>query len=133
MPGLLVPVAVVVVGHDGHPVQVPRQPRHRVTHVDNLLAAIIVNIIYCPHLHGTAPGRHGGGEQETAGGELCPQLRHEHGEGGLVLVPLLLAVRLQGEGDNLSLHLILIVLAISPASSWGTPSQDPNHQSRASR
>ena len=37
--GLLVPVAVVVVGHHGNPVQVPGDARHVVRHVDDLLTA----------------------------------------------------------------------------------------------
>ena len=36
--GLLVPVAVVVVGHDGNPVQVGGDARHVVGHVHDLVA-----------------------------------------------------------------------------------------------
>ena len=74
MSSLLVPVAVVVVGHHRDPVQVPGQAGHIVAHVDDLLA-----------------GRDRGGEEEAEGGEGGPQLGDEEREPRPVLGPLRLA------------------------------------------
>ena len=81
MPCLLVPVAVVVVGHDGDPVQVPGEAGDVVAHVNDLLTR-----------------GDGGGEEQPAGLEGGAELGHEGGEGWLVFVALLLTICLPARG-----------------------------------
>ena len=38
MSGLLIPVSMVVVGHDGDPVEIPGETRHVVANINDLLA-----------------------------------------------------------------------------------------------
>ena len=81
MSSLLIPVPVVVVGHDGDPVQVPGDAGDVISYVNDLLA------------RGDC-----GGEEQPAGLKGGAELGHEGGEGRLVLVPLLLAICLPASG-----------------------------------
>ena len=81
MAGLLVPLAVVVVGHHVDPVQVLRDGRHVV-----------------PHVHDGLAGAHGGGQQQPARLEGVGELLDPGSEGGLVLVSLLLTLSLATPG-----------------------------------
>ena len=73
----LVPLAVVVVGHDGDVVQVAVQRRDIVPRVYDLVA-----------------GAHSGRQQQPAWLEGVRELLDPGSEGRLVLVPLLLTLRL---------------------------------------
>ena len=77
MTGLLVPVAVIVVGHDRDPVQVAGNAGHVVAYVHDLLA-----------------GGDGGRQEEAAGPESLLELAHPGREGVLVAVPRLFALGL---------------------------------------
>lgn len=65
----LVPVTVVVVGHDGNPVKVLRKNRDVISSIDNHLA-----------------GRHGSGQKEILRLESGRQLLHEEGKVLLVRI-----------------------------------------------
>ena len=77
MAGLLVPLAVVVVGHHVDPVQVLGDGGHVV-----------------PNVHDGLAGAHGGRQQQPAWLEGVRELLDPGSEGRLVLVPLLLTLRL---------------------------------------
>ena len=77
MPGLLVPVSVVIVGHDRDPVQVVGNAGHVVADIDNLLA------------RGDRSG-----EEKAVGPEGLLEFVDPGSEGSLVTVSLLLALRL---------------------------------------
>ena len=79
--GLLVPLAVVVVGHHVDPVQVLGDGGHVV-----------------PNVHDGLAGAHGGGQQQPARLEGVGELLDPGSEGGLVLVSLLLTLSLTTPG-----------------------------------
>ena len=75
--GLLIPVSVVIVGHDRDPVQVVSNARYVVADIDDLLA------------RGDRSG-----EEKAVGPEGLLEFVHPGSEGSLVAVSLLLALSL---------------------------------------
>jgi hypothetical protein len=106
---LLVPVSVIVIGHHIDPVKILSNTGDIITNINNLLA-----------------WRDSSRQKKASWSECSFQLRNKSSKRSLIFVSFLLALSL----ENMMGAIKIIMFGINiPASSWGTPSPGPDHQS----